>query len=77
MAHTSTSVALYQAGETLYDLFAKVVLVDERKCLYYGPTEEAAAYLENVSFPRPPRWTTADFLTSITNPHERQAQKKQ
>ena len=46
MAHTSTSVALYQAGETLYDLFDKAVFVDEGKCLYYGPTEEAAAYLE-------------------------------
>ena len=55
MTHPSTSVALNQAGETLYDLFDKVVLVDEGKCLYYGPTEEAAAYFENVSFLRPPR----------------------
>ena len=72
MAHISTSVALYQAGESLYDLFDKVVLVDEGKCLYYGPTEEAAAYFENLGFVRPQRWTTADFLTSVTDPHERQ-----
>lgn len=72
MAHISTSVALYQAGESLYDLFDKVVLMDEGKCLYYGPTEEAATYFENLGFRRPQRWTTADFLTSVTDPHERQ-----
>lgn len=72
MAHISTSVALYQAGESLYDLFDKVVLIDEGKCLYYGPTEDAAAYFENLGFSRPARWTTADFLTSVTDEHERE-----
>lgn len=71
MAHISTSVALYQAGESLYDLFDKVVLIDEGKCLYYGSTENAAAYFEGLGFARPPRWTTADFLTSVTDEHER------
>ncbi len=75
MAHISTAVALYQAGESLYDLFDKVVLMDEGKCLYYGPTEEAAAYFENLGFCRPQRWTTADFLTSVTDPHERQVRE--
>ena len=71
MAHISTAIALYQAGESLYDLFDKVVLIDEGRCLYYGPSEEAAAYFEGLGFKRPPRWTTADFLTSVTDPHER------
>ena len=71
MAHISTSVALYQAGESLYDLFDKVVLIDEGKCLYYGPTEDAAAYFEGLGFARPARWTTADFLTSVSDEHER------
>ena len=71
MAHISTSVALYQAGESLYDLFDKVVLIDEGKCLYYGSTEDAAAYFEGLGFARPARWTTADFLTSVTDEHER------
>ena len=62
MAHISTSVALYQAGESLYNLFDKVVLIDEGKCLYFGPTEEAAAYFEGLGFTRPARWTTADFV---------------
>jgi len=71
MAHISTGIALYQAGESLYDLFDKVVLIDEGRCLYYGSTEEAAAYFEGLGFTRPPRWTTADFLTSVTEPHAR------
>ena len=75
MAHISTAVALYQAGESLYDLFDKVVLIDEGRCLYYGPTEEAAAYFENLGFRRPQRWTTADFLTSVSDPHERQVRE--
>lgn len=72
MAHISTAVALYQAGESLYDLFDKVVLIDEGRCLYYGPTEKAATYFEGLGFRRPARWTTADFLTSVSDQHERQ-----
>ena len=72
MANISTAVALYQAGESLYELFDKVVLIDEGKCLYYGPAENAAVYFEDLGFRRPARWTTADFLTSVTDSHERQ-----
>lgn len=75
MAHISTSVALYQAGESLYELFDKVILIDEGRCLYYGSTEEAAAYFETLGFVRPQRWTTADFLTSVSDPHERQVKE--
>ena len=63
MAHISTAVALYQAGESLYDLFDKVILLDEGRCLYYGPTTDAAAYFEGLGFSRPARWTTADFVS--------------
>ena len=65
MAHISTSVALYQAGESLYDLFDKVVLIDEGRCLYYGSTQDAATYFENLGFARPARWTTADFVSFL------------
>ena len=65
MAQVSTAVALYQAGESLYDLFDKVVLIDEGRCLYYGSTEGAATYFEGLGFVRPARWTTADFVGSF------------
>jgi ATP-binding cassette subfamily G (WHITE) protein 2 (SNQ2) len=71
MTHISTAVALYQAGESLYQLFDKVLLIDQGKCCYFGPADQAAKYFENLGFERPGRWTTADFLTSVTDEHER------
>jgi ABC-type multidrug transport system ATPase subunit/ABC-type multidrug transport system permease subunit len=71
MADTSTAVSLYQAGETLYDLVDKVLLIDEGKCLYYGRAEDAKKYFMELGFECPERWTTADFLTSVTDEHER------
>ncbi|KAF4980544.1 hypothetical protein FZEAL_3479 [Fusarium zealandicum] len=71
MANTSTAVSLYQAGETLYDLVDKVLLIDNGKCLYYGPSEHAKQYFLDLGFVCPERWTTADFLTSVTDEHER------
>ena len=75
MANISTAVALYQAGESLFELFDKVILIEAGKCLYFGPTENAASYFEGLGFQRPARWTTADFLTSVTDPHERQVRE--
>ncbi|KAI9791015.1 MAG: hypothetical protein M1816_004582 [Peltula sp. TS41687] len=72
MAHTASLVALYQAGETLYELFDKVVVIDEGRCLYYGPTDDAKAYFEGLGFHCPPRCTTAEFLTAVVDPHERE-----
>ncbi|KAK5006697.1 hypothetical protein LTR28_006185 [Elasticomyces elasticus] len=71
MAHVSVGVALYQAGGSLYDLFDKVVLIEEGKCLYYGLTENAKQYFLDLGFECPGRWTTADFLTSVSDEHER------
>ncbi|XRM42481.1 ATP-binding cassette transporter snq2 [Aspergillus tubingensis] len=71
MAHASTLVALYQASENLYNLFDKVMLIEEGKCAYYGRTENAKAYFERLGFVCPPRWTTPDFLTSVSDPYAR------
>ncbi|KAJ4200850.1 ATP-binding cassette transporter snq2 [Fusarium solani] len=71
MADTSTAVSLYQAGETLYDLVDKVLLIDHGKCLYFGPSDHAKQYFLDLGFECPERWTTADFLTSVTDKHER------
>ncbi|CCX04269.1 ABC-2 type transporter-domain-containing protein [Pyronema domesticum] len=72
MAKISTAVALYQAGESLYDLFDKVILIDQGRCVYFGPAQDAKKYFEDLGFACPSaRWTTADFLTSVTDPNER------
>ncbi|KAI5864255.1 ABC-2 type transporter [Durotheca rogersii] len=71
MAQVSTAVSLYQAGESLYDLVDKVLLIDNGQCLYFGPSDRAKQYFLDLGFDCPERWTTADFLTSVTDPHER------
>ncbi|KAI1765834.1 ABC-2 type transporter [Hypoxylon sp. FL1150] len=71
MAQVSTAVSLYQAGESLYKLVDKVLLIDQGQCLYYGPSDRAKQYFLDLGFDCPERWTTADFLTSVTDPHER------
>lgn len=69
----STAAALYQAGETLYEAFDKVILLDDGKCLYFGPTSEARQHFVDLGFEDPENLTTADFLISMANPHERRA----
>jgi ABC-type multidrug transport system ATPase subunit len=70
-AHVSTLVALYQASENLFNLFDKVILIEGGKCAFFGRTEDAKAYFENLGFECPPRWTTPDFLTSVSDPNAR------
>ncbi|KAF7719647.1 ABC-2 type transporter / CDR ABC transporter family protein [Penicillium ucsense] len=74
-ANVSTLVALYQASENLYNLFDKVILIEDGKCAFFGRTEEAKAYFENLGFECPPRWTTPDFLTSVSDPHARKVKE--
>ncbi|KAJ7627633.1 ABC-2 type transporter-domain-containing protein [Mycena polygramma] len=64
-------VAIYQASQSAYDLFDKVVVLYEGKQIYYGPTESAKEFWTSRGFVCPPRQTTGDFLTSLTNPAER------
>ncbi|KAG9240469.1 putative ABC transporter CDR4 [Calycina marina] len=64
-------VAIYQASQAIYDQFDKAVVLYEGRQIYFGPTDEAKRYFENMGFNCPARQTTGDFLTSITNPAER------
>jgi ABC-type multidrug transport system ATPase subunit len=51
--------------------FDKVILLYKGRQIYFGPIESAASYFISLGFVRPERATTADFLTSMTNPSER------
>ncbi|KAG0022990.1 hypothetical protein BGZ80_010678 [Entomortierella chlamydospora] len=67
----STFVSIYQASENIYDLFDKVLVLYDGHCIYFGPAEEARQYFIDMGFYCPARQTTADFLTAVTDPHER------
>ncbi|KAK5279255.1 Multidrug resistance protein [Cryomyces antarcticus] len=64
-------VAIYQAPQSAYDVFDKVVVLYEGRQIYFGRTEDARRYFEDMGFDCPDRQTTADFLTSMTSPAER------
>ena len=65
------AVAMYQASQAIYDLFDKVTVLYAGRQIYFGPAHAAKAFFERQGWFCPPRQTTGDFLTSITNPDER------
>jgi ABC-type multidrug transport system ATPase subunit len=46
----STIVTLYQAGNGIYNLFDKVLVLDEGNEIYYGPAAEAKPFMEDLGF---------------------------
>lgn len=68
----TTLTTLYQAGEGIYDLMDKVLVIDQGFMLYQGPAKEARQYFIDLGFYAPPRQTTADFLTSLCDVNARQ-----
>ncbi|KAF7797165.1 hypothetical protein EIP86_008357 [Pleurotus ostreatoroseus] len=68
----TTFATLYQAGEGIYDLFDKVLVLDKGRQVFFGPPSEARAYFEQLGYKSLPRQSTADYLTGCTDPNERQ-----
>lgn len=68
----ATVATLYQAGNGIYDLFDKVLVLDGGKQIYYGPMRDAKPFMESLGFLCPQGANVADFLTSVTVPTERQ-----
>lgn len=67
----TTLVTLYQAGEGIYSLMDKVLVIDEGRMVYSGPAKEAKRYFQELGYESPAGQTTADFLTACTDPTER------
>jgi len=69
----TTITTLYQAGEGIYELMDKVLVIEGGRMLYFGPAKEARGYFEHLGFYAPSRQTTPDFLTSLCDPVARKA----
>ena len=67
----SSIVTLYQAGNGIYNLFDKVLVLDQGKQVYYGPATEAKSFMEELGFVCRDGANVADFLTGLTVPTER------
>ncbi|AOA62509.1 Plasma membrane ATP-binding cassette (ABC) transporter [Komagataella phaffii CBS 7435] len=68
---TTSLVSIYQSSQEAYDLFDKVILLYEGRQIFFGPTNRAKKFFQDMGFHCPKRQTTADFLTSLTSPSER------
>ncbi|RDW72004.1 putative ATP-binding multidrug cassette transport protein [Coleophoma crateriformis] len=71
ISNRTTLVTLYQAGEGIYKLMDKVLVIDDGRMIFQGRANEAKAYFENLGYHCPDRQTTADFLTACCDPVER------
>jgi ATP-binding cassette subfamily G (WHITE) protein 2 (SNQ2) len=68
----TTIVTLYQAGNGIYDLFDKILVLDEGKQLYYGPRTQAVPFMNELGFYCDPAANKSDFLSGVCVPTERQ-----
>ncbi|KAI8961493.1 ABC-2 type transporter-domain-containing protein [Daldinia sp. FL1419] len=71
ISNRTTLVTLYQAGEGIYELMDKVLVIDQGRQIFSGPAKDAKQYFTDLGFECPERQTTADFLTAVTDPTER------
>ncbi|PWY65420.1 hypothetical protein BO83DRAFT_419948 [Aspergillus eucalypticola CBS 122712] len=67
----TTIVTLYQAGNGIYDLFDKVLVLDEGRQIFYGPASSAKPFMEDLGFGYTDGANVADFLSGVTVPTER------
>lgn len=68
-------VTLYQAGNGIYNLFDKVLVLDEGHQIYYGPMQQARPFMDQLGFICDDGANVADFLTGVTVPTERKIRK--
>ncbi|PGH16168.1 hypothetical protein AJ79_01935 [Helicocarpus griseus UAMH5409] len=69
---TTAIVAIYQASQAIYDIFDKAIVLYEGRQIFFGSATHAKKFFVDMGFYCPDRQTTGDFLTSLTNPAERQ-----
>ncbi|EGG16975.1 hypothetical protein DFA_07956 [Cavenderia fasciculata] len=67
----TTIATFYQASDSIYRIFDKVMVLEKGRCIYFGPINEAKQYFLDLGFDCEPRKSTPDFLTGVTNPQER------
>ncbi|EGC39183.1 hypothetical protein DICPUDRAFT_148081 [Dictyostelium purpureum] len=73
--HKTTVATFYQASDSIFNLFDKVLILEKGRCIYFGPTSMAKEYFLNLGFHCEARKSTPDFLTGVTNPQERKIQE--
>ncbi|KAI8957433.1 ATP-binding cassette transporter [Daldinia sp. FL1419] len=61
-----TIMSLYQASDEMAKIFDKVLVLNEGRAVYFGPTSESKQYFESLGFECSPQTSLTDFLTSMS-----------
>ena len=69
------AVSIYQASDTIYENFDKVLVLDHGRQVYFGPATTARQYFIDLGFEDLPRNSTADYLVNVTDRTTRTVQK--
>ena len=64
-------IAIYQCSQDAYNLFDNVIVLYEGYQIFFGRADKAKEFFVEMGYKCPSRQTTADYLTSLTNPAER------
>lgn len=70
LSQRTTMATLYQVSESIFDHFDRVAVIDEGRCIYYGPRDQARKFFYEMGYEAPSRETTADFVTGVTDPDQ-------
>ncbi|KAJ3078147.1 hypothetical protein HDU99_000758 [Rhizoclosmatium hyalinum] len=57
----------YQASDAMFEMFDKVIVLADGECTYFGPTQNAVQYFQELGFPKHPRDTAAEYLTTCAS----------
>ena len=68
IGRVTTIASIYQAGESLAQIFDKVIVLNQGYPVYFGPLNSAADHFKSIGYLPQDRQTTADFLVACTDP---------
>ena len=71
----ATIVSLYQVSDAVFALSDTILLIDEGRMIFQGPSSLAKPYFQSLGYKPQERQTIADFLASVTSVTERQFRK--
>ena len=57
--------SLLQPSQELYELFTHVMILRERTCMYFGPTESVLPHFEGAGYSCPQDKNVAEFLCTF------------
>ena len=69
--NSTACVSMYQAPQSAYEAFDKVLVLYEGRQIFFGRADAAKKYFIDLGFECRPRQIVPDFLTCMTSPQER------